>query len=257
MRISQPYRCNGSQLVIGNINSVFSINPNEAGAGGEDIGEEGDLPDGDNSHKSVSLPNTFELHSSTNRIDIGGSLDAATNGDGNSSTFREYLKTKGYSGVDPEDVPVGGTLNTNEYVDHSKQIAILSSDDFKETFGYNVDLDSELQVDKDELASKVVNFGKDFWLADDIVLGSDFTPAGQGLEQNGTDVAFTGSLDGAFHSISYEGVLSTDNDGIKGHNYGLFAKLDGAEISDLKLVDSSWDLANAGRALQNSANKDL
>ena len=89
------------------------------------------------------------------------------------------------------------------------------------------------------------------------MLGSDFTPAGQGLEQNGTDVAFMGSLDGAFHSISYEGVLSTDNDGIKGHNYGLFAKLDGAEISDLKLVDSSWDLANAGRALQNSANKDL
>lgn len=249
---------NGSQLVIGNINSVFSINPNEAGAGGEDIGTEGDLPDDDNSHKSVGLPNTFELHSSTNRIDIGGSLDAAITGDDNSRTFCEYLKTKGYSGVDPEDVPVGGTLNTNEYVDHSEQIAILSSDDFKETFGYNVDLDSELQVDKDELASKVVNFGKDFWLADDIVLGSDFTPAGQGLEQNGTDVAFKGSLDGAFHSVSYEGVLATDEDeGIKGHNYGLFAQLDGAEISDLKLVDSSWDLTNADRMLRNSANQDL
>lgn len=232
---------NGSQLVIGNINSVFSINPNESGVGGEDIGTGSDLPDGEIAQKVVSLPSTFELHSSTNRIDIGGKLDAAT-GDGNSSTFREYLKTKGYSGVVPEDVPVSGTLKPNEYVDHSEQIAILSGEDFKETF----------------VASKVANFDKDFWLADDIVLGSDFTPAGQGLEQNGTDVAFKGSLDGAFHSVSYEGVLATDEDeGIKGHNYGLFACLDGAEISDLKLVDSSWDLTNAGRILRNSANQDL
>ena len=257
---------NGSQLVIGNINSVFAINPNDSnaggsegsGVGGEDIGTGSDLPDGEIAQKAVRLPNTLELHSSTNRIDIGGTLDTATKGNGNSSTFREYLKTKGYSGVAPEDVPVGGALNPNEYVDHSKQIAILSADDFKETFGYNVDLDSELQVDKDELESKVANFEKDFWLADDIVLGSDFTPAGQGLEQNGTDVAFKGSLDGAFHSVSYEGVLATDEDeGIKGHNYGLFAQLDGAEISDLKLVDSSWDLTNADRMLRNSANQDL
>ena len=46
---------------------------------------------------------------------------------------------------------------------------------------------------------------------------------------------FSGSLDGAFNSVSY--TLKSDNQ--EQQNYGLFSKLEGAEISNLKLKNAS------------------
>ncbi|MDT3663489.1 MAG: hypothetical protein ROM54_08260, partial [Anaerobiospirillum sp.] len=100
---------NGSQIIIGNFDDVMLSDPS------------GDIGDG-------GLPERFELHSSTNRIDIGGELDAKVNGSG--FTFREYLKENGLRAAEGAEATVRSALNEGEFIDHSDQVTIASYEDF-------------------------------------------------------------------------------------------------------------------------------
>ena len=100
---------NGSQIIIGNFDDLMSPDP----SGGTVSG---------------GLPERFELHSSTNRIDIGGELDAKS--DDSNLTFREYLAAHDLTAAEGEDATLRSSLNEGEFIDHSGQVAVVSYDDF-------------------------------------------------------------------------------------------------------------------------------
>lgn len=160
----------------------------------------------DNTLSKNTLPQSLELCSSIDRIDIGGDLDKQHAATGKS--YREFLKDNGYTAATSNDIKSSGSLKKNTFVDHSKEIAIYEAD----------------QLDRVNQ-----NLDKNFWLADDIVV-NDHTPLGKDQGK-----AFTGSFDGAFNSITY--AMEADKAG----DYGLFGKLDGASVKNLKIVNSNVD----------------
>lgn len=160
----------------------------------------------DNTLSKNTLPKSLELNSSIDRIDIGGDLDKKHVAGGKS--YREFLKDNGYSAATTNEIKSSGTLKKNTYVDHSKEIAIYEAD----------------QLDRINQ-----NLDKNFWLADDIIV-NDHIPLGKDQGK-----AFSGSFDGAFNSITYS--MQADKAG----DYGLFGKLDGASVKNLKIVNSNVD----------------
>ena len=193
---------NGSQIIIGNFDDLMSPDP----SGGTVSG---------------GLPERFELHSSTNRIDIGGELDAKS--DDSNLTFREYLAAHDLTAAEGEDATLRSSLNEGEFIDHSGQVAVVSYDDF---FSDSVDWSKPK-----------------FWLADNLeISGKEEMSDIYKYEELRTELAahdLTGlELDGAFNTIRYEGEITGSG------SYGLFPELKDATISNLKIADSTLELSS-------------
>lgn len=111
------------------------------------------------------------------------------------------------------DIENNYSLKSGEYVDQRGKIALSSAQDF-------LNIDHKLNGD--------------YWLTNDIDLGSINAPIGHGS-------VFSGTLDGAFNHISYE----LTSDGNNKTNLGLFEKLDGASISNIMFDKASINLTNS------------
>ena len=184
---------NGSQIIIDNFNDLM-------------------LPDQSGDTVSGGLPERFELHSSTNRIDIGGELDAKS--DNSNLTFRAYLNENGLRAAEGENATLRSSLNEGEFIDHSGQVAISSEGFYSNPVDWS---------------------HPKFWLVDNLDLDEDE------YEELRTKLAahdLTGlELDGAFNTIKYEGEINGSG------SYGLFPELKDATISNLKIADSTLNLS--------------
>ena len=111
------------------------------------------------------------------------------------------------------DIENNYSLKNGDYVDQRGKIAISSSQDF-------LNIDHKLNGD--------------YWLTNDINLGSINAPIGHGS-------AFSGTLDGAYNHISYD----ITSDGNNKTNLGLFEKLDSATISNIMFDKATINLTNS------------
>ena len=146
---------------------------------------------------------SVELHSSTNRIDVGGAKQDKAS----------FEKRSGLNGVSGKQVKASGAHDQGEYVEHFDQKAIYSIPLLDNPYDSN---------NFDEIANDLN--GK-YWLADDLVVEANDRLIG--------DQAFTGKIDGAFHTIKFTGELSKNG---QSADYGVFGKLDGAHIANLKVM---------------------
>ena len=146
---------------------------------------------------------SIELHSSTNRIDVGGAKQDKAS----------FEKRSGLNGVSGKQVKASGAHDQGEYVEHFDQKAIYSIPLLDNPYDSN---------NFDEIANDLN--GK-YWLADDLVVEANDRLVG--------DQAFTGKIDGAFHTIKFTGELSKNG---QSADYGVFGKLDGAHIANLKVM---------------------
>ena len=146
---------------------------------------------------------SVELHSSTNRIDVGGAKQDKAS----------FEKRSGLNGVSGKQVKASGAHDKGQYVEHFDQKAIYSIPFLDNPYDSN---------NFDEIANDLN--GK-YWLADDLVVEANDRLVG--------DQAFTGKIDGAFHTIKFTGELSKNG---QSADYGVFGKLDGAHIANLKVM---------------------
>lgn len=146
---------------------------------------------------------SIELHSSTNRIDVGGAKQDKAS----------FEKRSGLKGVSGKQVKASGAHDNGQYVEHFDQKAIYSIPLLDNPYDSN---------NFDEIANDLN--GK-YWLADDLVVEANDRLIG--------DQAFTGKIDGAFHTIKFTGELSKNG---QSADYGVFGKLDGAHIANLKVM---------------------
>lgn len=146
---------------------------------------------------------SVELHSSTNRIDVGGAKQDKAS----------FEKRSGLKGVSGKQVKASGAHDKGEYVEHFGQKAIYSIPLLDDPYDSN---------NFDEIAN---DLNGNYWLADDLVVGANNRLMG--------DQAFTGKIDGAFHTIKFTGELSKNG---QSADYGVFGKLDGAHIANLKVM---------------------
>ena len=146
---------------------------------------------------------SVELHSSTNRIDVGGAKQDKAS----------FEKRSGLNGVSGKQVKASGAHDKDLYVEHFDQKAIYSIPLLDNPYDSN---------NFDEIAN---DLNGNYWLADDLVVGANDRLVG--------DKAFTGKIDGAFHTIKFTGELSKNG---QSADYGVFGKLDGAHIANLKVM---------------------
>ena len=146
---------------------------------------------------------SVELHSSTNRIDVGGAKQDKAS----------FEKRSGLNGVSGKQVKASGAHDKGQYVEHFDQKAIYSIPLLDNPYDSN---------NFDEIANDLN--GK-YWLADDLVVEANDRLVG--------DKAFKGEIDGAFHTIKFTGELSKNG---QSADYGVFGKLDGAHIANLKVM---------------------
>ncbi len=146
---------------------------------------------------------SVELHSSTNRIDVGGAKQDKAS----------FEKRSGLNGVSGKQVKASGAHDNGQYVEHFDQKAIYSIPLLDNPYDSNT---------FDEIAN---DLNGNYWLADDLVVGANDRLIG--------DQAFTGKIDGAFHTIKFTGELSKNG---QSADYGVFGKLDGAHIANLKVM---------------------
>lgn len=146
---------------------------------------------------------SVELHSSTNRIDVGGAKQDKAS----------FEKRSGLKGVSGKQVKASGAHDNGQYVEHFDQKAIYSIPLLDNPYDSN---------NFDEIAN---DLNGNYWLADDLVVGANDRLVG--------DQAFTGKIDGAFHTIKFTGELSKNG---QSADYGVFGKLDGAHIANLKVM---------------------
>lgn len=146
---------------------------------------------------------SVELHSSTNRIDVGGAKQDKAS----------FEKRSGLKGVSGKQVKASGAHDNGQYVEHFDQKAIYSIPLLDNPYDSN---------NFDEIAN---DLNGNYWLADDLVVGANDRLIG--------DQAFTGEIDGAFHTIKFTGELSKNG---QSADYGVFGKLDGAHIANLKVM---------------------
>lgn len=156
---------------------------------------------------------SIELHSSTNRIDVGGDM----------ADKAGFEKRAGLKGVSKGQLKASGEHDNGEYVDHFGQTAIYSMPDANNPYKDNnfADIEKDLQGN--------------YWLADDLVLDMDNRLKG--------DQAFSGSLDGAFHTIKLTGELKQDGK-VASNDYGALGKLENAQIANLKVVSDELIVNN-------------
>ena len=214
---SAAIKVNGDQIVIGEIEKV--------------------LP-------STTAGDVLELHSGKGRIDIGGDIDsvrldsrpqqngAADNKDSlagstapgrNAVTYRELLRVNGLKAAARGDIKFNGTHDNGKFVDHSAQQAVYNADGFYNAFSKNS--------------------SGDYWLTDDITL--DYERDSMGA----LNKSFSGTLDGAFYTVTLTGkVRDSSGSTVTGNrNHGLFASLDGAEISNMKIMTDGLALDSSLR----------
>ena len=146
---------------------------------------------------------SVELHSSTNRIDVGGAKQDKAS----------FEKRSGLNGVSGKQVKASGAHDNGQYVEHFDQKAIYSIPLLDNPYDSN---------NFDEIAN---DLNGNYWLADDLVVGANDRLVG--------DQAFKGEIDGAFHTIKFTGELSKNG---QSADYGVFGKLDGAHIANLKVM---------------------
>ena len=146
---------------------------------------------------------SIELHSSTNRIDVGGAKQDKAS----------FEKRSGLKGVSGKQVKASGAHDNGQYVEHFDQKAIYSIPLLDNPYDSN---------NFDEISN---DLNGNYWLADDLVVGANDRLVG--------DKAFTGKIDGAFHTIKFTGELSKNG---QSADYGVFGKLDGAHIANLKVM---------------------
>lgn len=146
---------------------------------------------------------SVELHSSTNRIDVGGAKQDKAS----------FEKRSGLNGVSGKQVKASGAHDNGQYVEHFDQKAIYSIPLLDNPYDSN---------NFDEIAN---DLNGNYWLADDLVVVANDRLVG--------DKAFTGKIDGAFHTIKFTGELSKNG---QSADYGVFGKLDGAHIANLKVM---------------------
>ncbi|MBQ3678836.1 MAG: filamentous hemagglutinin N-terminal domain-containing protein [Succinivibrio sp.] len=142
------------------------------------------------------------------RLDDGSYKEALTNTDGENIVIKSSTKRIDIGGRSGVDLESDYKLKKEDgLVDHTGEIALSDKEDF-------------LKI-KDSPDEK-------YFVTNDVDLGEI-------KETLDADKGFSGSLDGAFNSVSY--TLVTD----KGQrtDYGLFSKLDGASVSNLKLDKAS------------------
>ena len=157
----------------------------------------------------------IDLHSSTQRLDVGGIAQDK----------EQFERLSGLKGIAADKTKVNGAHEQGQYVDHFGQTAILS---------VNNTIDTLYEQNNFNIAVNQNKAGT-YWLADDIELDyQDGHIAG--------DDAFTGKLDGAFHTIKLKGTVSKDQ--AAEQNHGIFSKLDGAQISNLKIMSDKLELAD-------------
>lgn len=146
---------------------------------------------------------SIELHSSTNRIDVGGAKQDKAS----------FEKRSGLNGVSGKQVKASGAHDNGQYVEHFDQKAIYSIPLLDNPYDSN---------NFDEISN---DLNGNYWLADDLVVGANDRLVG--------DKAFKGEIDGAFHTIKFTGELSKNG---QSSDYGVFGKLDGAHIANLKFM---------------------
>ena len=146
---------------------------------------------------------SIELHSSTNRIDVGGAKQDKAS----------FEKRSGLNGVSGKQVKASGAHDNGQYVEHFDQKAIYSIPLLDNPYDSN---------NFDEISN---DLNGNYWLADDLVVGANDRLVG--------DKAFKGEIDGAFHTIKFTGELSKNG---QSSDYGVFGKLDGAHIANLKVM---------------------
>ena len=184
---------NGSQIIISDFKAMVSTNA------------------GDDNLPQVSLPDTLLLNSSTNRIDIGGTLDEPAE----HGTYREYLAQQGLKAAAAADT-LKASLEPGEFIDHSAATAITSVGELQDVAWSDPNLK--------------------LWLANNLSLDKrDYAQ----LHEAMVDQGFSGQvdLDGAFNAVSYKGVVE------QGGSYGLFTELNDAHIANLKLYGASLELS--------------
>ena len=146
---------------------------------------------------------SIELHSSTNRIDVGGAKQDKAS----------FEKRSGLNGVSGKQVKASGAHDNGQYVEHFDQKAI-----------YSIPL-LDNPYDSNNFYEIANDLNGKYWLADDLVVEANDRLVG--------DQAFTGKIDGAFHTIKFTGELSKNG---QSADYGVFGKLDGAHIANLKVM---------------------
>ena len=186
---------NGSQIIIGNFNNLMLSDQ----SGDTVVGE---------------LPERFELHSSTNRIDIGGDLKAKIKDTDIKAC--DYLAAHDLTAAEGANATLRSSLNEGEFIDHSGQVAIASEGFYSNSVDWSQ---------------------PKYWLVDNLDLNdeAEYEAFQAKLEAHG----LTGlELDGAFNTIRYEGEITESGP------YGLFPELKDATISNLKIADSELYLSS-------------
>ena len=134
--------------------------------------------------------------------------EVLTNTDGDNIIIKSSTKRIDIGGRKELDIESPYKIKKEDgLVDHTGQTALPSKEDFLKL--------------KDDTSGK-------YFVTNDVDLGEINRTLDEGK-------GFSGSLDGAFNSVSY--TLKSDNQ--EQQNYGLFSKLEGASVSNLKLKDSS------------------
>ena len=202
---------NGSQIVIGDIDTVLNVG-------------EGDIASVPNIEGNGAYSSSLEVLSSTGRIDIGY--------DGDEELKQAYKDVLAEHGL----VPEGTTSSEGQvtFVDHFDEQLIANTEDFR-----------------NKIYNKGANKDNKFWLATDL----DFNAEAGWDEEYFTQIqnmTFSGQLDGTFHSITYQGevVRPTGGAGSAQDSYGLFGKLDGATVKNLKVVNSAWNVKDTANPVQ-------
>lgn len=213
---------------MGRVELLGSVQSNDLVLNGSQI-VIGDINQVLNISENGSRSDHLEVHSSTGRIDIGY-VCSGVNDEASKQAYKDALAKNGL-------VPEGTTPSEGQvtFVDHFDEQLIANTDDFRS-----------------KIYEKGVNNSK-FWLATDL----DFNAASGWDEEYFTQIqnmTFSGQLDGTFHSITYQGEVArpTGGDGGGGaqDSYGLFGKLDGATVKNLKIVNSSWDVQDGANQVQ-------
>ena len=139
---------------------------------------------------------------------LSSKTEVLTNTDGDNIIIKSSTKRIDIGGRKELDIESTYKIKKEEgLVDHTGQTALSSKEDF-------------LKLKDDTSGS--------YFVTSDVELGEINRTLDEGK-------GFSGSLDGAFNSVSY--TLKSDNQ--EQQNYGLFSKLEGASVSNLKLKDSS------------------
>lgn len=227
-------------------NNVYIVNPNGVVFGSESSVDVGNLYV---STRAIDDSTINGIKNGTNEMsDLLTSTPAALGGDvvnlGKINADTVKIEGVNITLLNSDDIKIsdGSAVNTNVNMIAANRIDI--GDNSGSSGSYKISAVSTNThkgkgvYDEDSLASIKDNLNGDYWLARDIYLkSSSYTPIG---DDNG---AFTGTFDGAFHTVS--GLNVKNSDTTKGYG-GLFGYASGATIENVGVKDGSVEAFYAG-----------